>query len=308
MKGQEWQLQKTEKVSEAVMAFIIKMLGKSVVTIVAAITFYLLYKGCPFFIKNGIAEMVLKSNWKPLAEIPSYGISHMVGATLFGSFGAMALAMPVGIGTALFLAELAPKWLLNILEPIIELLAGIPSIVYGMVGLMVVTPFLYKVEEAVYYRKNPSYIPSGGANLLAAILVLAVMILPTVIITSKAAVKAVPEQLKCAAIALGATRLQVVFGVTLRSASSGILTAGLLGLGRVLGETMAVSFVAGGVANYPMPFSSVRFLTTALVSEMGYAVGMHREALFAIGLILYLFVMILIGGVHEFTAKKHKAK
>lgn len=307
MKEQKLSLQKPEKLSERGMAVVVRLLGRAVILIVAAITFYLLYKGIPFFIHEGIPKMLLGSVWKPLEAEPQYGISYMIGATVFGSFGAMAIAMPVGTAAAIFMTELAPKWFCDVLTPVTELLAGIPSVVYGMAGLTVITPFLYQLERKLYSGKMTLHTPSGGANLLAAILVLAMLVLPAIVISTKEVIKAVPQELKNNALALGATKLQVIFSVTLQSAKTGILTAGLLGLLKVFGETMAISFVAGGVVCPPLPFSAVRFLTATLAGEMGYAVGIHREALFSIGLILYVCIMLIIGGIHELTKKQKNA-
>ncbi len=305
MKQQRWYLQETESFLEISTRIFIKIAGLTAVGAVGAITFYLFWKGIPFFLKEGVGKMILETKWKPLNETPEYGIFYMIGTTCLGSIGAMTLAMPIGVFTAVFLTKLSPKWVANIAEPAIEILAGIPSIIYGMIGLIVITPFLSKIEMIWYQKTGGFHMPSGGANLIAAILVLAAMVLPTIIIMSKTAIKAVPKEMENGAKALGATKLEVIFGVTLKSAGSGIFTAGLLGFGRVMGETMAVSFVAGGTVNFPLPFSSVRFLTTALVSEMGYAKGVHREALFAIGFILYLCIMVLMIGVHK---TKHKGK
>ncbi len=290
------------------MAVLIKGMGISVVIVVGAITFYLLYKGMPFFMKHGLGEMLLRSRWNPVGENPSYGISYMIGTSIFGSFGAMIIAMPIGVATAIYMEEMAPKWFSDRLEVVIELMAGMPSIIYGLAGLMVLTPMVYDWEKLWMKEEWKYHVPSGGANLLTAILVLAMMILPTIITMSKEAIRAVPKRLRMEAMALGASGFEVSWSVVLESAKSGIISAGILSLGKVLGETMAVSLVAGGVVNAPKPFSSVRFLTTALVSEMGYATGNHREALFSIGLILYLLVMILFGGVHGLTKKKQNKK
>ena len=283
-------------------------MGFLTIIIVGLMTCYLIYKAMPFFFKEGIGSMLLETDWKPLDENPKYGIVYMVATTLFGSLGAMVLAMPIGIFTAIYLVKIAPSWVTNILEPIIAILAGIPSIIYGMFGLIVITPVLYQVEKKYFLlerdfilltKERDAILSSGGANLIASILVLAIMILPTIITMSQTVLKAVPEKVEHGALALGATSLQMIFTVTLKSASSGLFAIGMLGIGRVIGETMAISFVSGGNVAFPSPFSSVRFLTTALVSEMGYAQGTHREALFAIGLILYLFEMILIMFVEQ---------
>lgn len=289
-------------------------MGFITILVVILITSYLIYKGSPFFLKEGIGSMFLETDWKPLNENPKYGIVYMIATTFFGSLGAIVLAMPIGIFTAIFLVKIAPNWLSDILEPVIGILAGVPSIIYGMLGLIVITPIFYKIERNYFLLENDfivmpniersSIMPSGGANLVVSIIVLAIMVLPTIITMSQTVIKSVSIQLEHGALALGATNLQTTFTVTLKSASSGLLVTGILGLGRVMGETMAVSFVSGGKVAFPYPFSSVRFLTTALVSEMGYAQGVHREALFAIGLVLYLFEMLLIVFVHQVT--KHK--
>ena len=308
MKGQEWQLHQRKGVGETGMAVLIRGTGILVLIVTGAITFYLFYKGILFFLENGMGTMLLNCRWEPTGRFPWYGISYMIGASVFGSFGAMAVAMPAGVAIAVYIEEFAPKRLSVTLEIIIELMAGVPSIVYGLAGLVQITPVLYQWEKKWIADNTAFYIPSGGSNLLAAIFVLAIMILPTIIMTSKEAVKAVPERLKREAMALGASKVEAIIGVKLKSAYHGIVTAGILGFGRVLGETMAVSLVAGGCVNFPVPFASVRFLTTALVSEMGYAEGNHRKALFSIGLILYILIMLLIGGVHEFTKSRQKEK
>ena len=279
-------------------------MGFLTIIIVGLMTCYLIYKAMPFFFKEGIGSMLLETDWKPLEKNPKYGIIYMVATTLFGSLGAMVLAMPIGIFTAIYLVKIAPSWVTNILEPIIAILAGIPSIIYGMFGLIVITPVLYEVEKNYFLLKRDAILSSGGANLIASIIVLAIMILPTIITMSQTILKAVPEKVEHGALALGATNLQMIFTVTLKSASSGLFATGMLGLGRVMGETMAVGFVSGGNVAFPSPFSSVRFLTTALVSEMGYAQGTHREALFEIALILYLFEMVLIIFVEQVVKYK----
>ncbi len=288
-------------------------MGFMAIGMVILITSYLICKGIPFFLKEGIGSMLLETDWKPLDKNPKYGIVYMIVTTFFGSVGAIVLAMPIGVFTAIFLVKVAPNWVKDMLEPMIGILAGIPSIIYGMLGLIVITPIFYEIERNYFLlrsdftmltKERTSIMPSGGANLMASIVVLAIMVLPTIITMSQTVIKSVPIQLEHGALALGATNLQTTFTVTLKSASSGLLATGILGLGRVMGETMAISFVSGGKVAFPYPFSSVRFLTTALVSEMGYAGGTHREALFAIGLVLYLFEMTLIIIVRQVT--KHK--
>lgn len=174
----------------------------------------------------------------------------------------------------------------------VELLAGIPSVIYGLLGLMILNPLMYKLERLIFANSSTHRF-TGGSNLISAVLVLAVMILPTVINISEAAIKAVPKQYKAASLAMGASHIQTIFKVILPAAKSGIMTAIVLGVGRAIGEAMAISLVAGNVVSFPLPFNSVRFLTTALVSEMSYSADLHRRVLFSIGLVLFVFIMLI---------------
>ena len=184
------------------------------------------------------------------------------------------------------------KKLSAVVQPAVELLAAIPSVIYGLLGLMILNPVLYKLEKHIF--ANPAtHQFTGGSNLLAAIIVLAIMILPTVINMSVSSIQAVPQQMRAASLALGATKIQTIFKVTVPAAKSGIMTGIVLGIGRALGEAMAINMVAGGTVSFPLPFNSVRFLTTQLVSEMGYASGLHRQVLFSVGLVLFVFIMII---------------
>ncbi len=205
---------------------------------------------------------------------------------------AVLLGVPIGILTAVFLAETAPKKLAAFVKPAVELLAGIPSVIYGLLGLMILNPFMYKLEIFLF-KDSQTHQFTGGANLLSAVLVLAVMILPTVINISESAIRAVPDSLRSASLALGSSQIQTIFRVILPAAKSGIITAVVLGVGRAIGEAMAITLVSGSSVNAPLPFNSVRFLTTAIVSEMGYAAGTHRQVLFTIGLVLFGFIMII---------------
>ena len=174
----------------------------------------------------------------------------------------------------------------------VELLAAIPSVIYGLIGMMVLNPFMYKLEKVIF-AGDSNHQFTGGANMLSAIIVLAIMVLPTVISVSTSSLKAVPDSLRAASLALGATKEQTIFKIVILSAKSGILTGVVLGIGRALGEAMAINMVAGGAVNIPLPFNSVRTLTTQIVSEMGYAGGLHRQVLFTVGLVLYVFIMIV---------------
>ena len=187
---------------------------------------------------------------------------------------------------------MAPERLSKIVRPAVELLAGIPSVIYGLLGIMILNPLMYKLELIVF-KGSETHQFTGGANLISAVLVLALMILPTVINISESALRAVPGNLKSASLALGATKIQTIFHVTIPAAKSGIITAIVLGTGRAIGEAMAISLVSGNSVNLPLPFNSVRFLTTAIVSEMGYAAGLHRQVLFTIGLVLFAFIMVI---------------
>ena len=205
---------------------------------------------------------------------------------------ALLIGVPIGLLTAVFLAEIGNKKLVKAVQPAVELLAAVPSVIYGLLGIMLLKPAMYQIELWIY-RDVPDHQFTGGANFLSAILVLAIMILPTVINMSASAIRAVHPALKSASLALGATRMQTIFQVVLPAAKSGILTAIVLGMGRALGEAMAIAMVAGGAVNLPLPFNSVRFLTTAIVGEMSYSSGLHRKVLFSIGLVLFAFILII---------------
>lgn len=257
---------------------------------VFAITIYMIVSGSPALFKIGLKEMLFNHVWQPTAAEPSFGIAYIILTSIFGTFLSILIGVPIGVFTAIFLSEIANKKVYSIVKPAVELLAGIPSIVYGLFGLLIINPFMDKIERIIF-KNSEDHIYTGGANLLAAIIVLAIMILPTVINVSETALKAVPTSLKQASLALGATYTQTIFKVCLPVAKSGIITAIVLGIGRAIGEAMAIVLVSGNSVNLPLPFNSVRFLTTGIVSEMAYSSGLHRQALFTIGLILFVFIM-----------------
>lgn len=260
---------------------------------VASITIYMLVSGAPaLFQVVGIKELLFGTLWQPEAAEPSFGILYVILTSIIGTALAVLLGMPIGVLTAVFLAEVAPERLANIVRPAVELLAGIPSVIYGLLGILILNPLMYKLELWVF-KGSETHQFTGGANLISAVLVLALMILPTVINISESALRAVPSHLKSASLALGATKIQTIFQVVIPAAKSGIITAIVLGTGRAIGEAMAISLVSGSSVNVPLPFNSVRFLTTAIVSEMGYAAGLHRQVLFTIGLVLFAFIMII---------------
>ncbi len=259
---------------------------------VVSITFYMIWKGTPALFEVGITEILFGTVWRPTAAEPSYGILLVILTSLIGTTLAILVGVPIGILTAVFLAEVAPKKLAAIVKPAVELLAGVPSVVYGLLGIYILTPMMYKIELAVF-KDSTTHQFTGGANLLSAVLVLAIMILPTVINISESAIRAVPPHIKSASLALGASKIQTIFKVILPAAKSGVITAIVLGIGRAIGEAMAISLVAGSSVNVPLPFNSVRFLTTAIVSEMAYSSGTHRKILFTIGLVLFAFIMLI---------------
>ena len=259
---------------------------------VISITVYMVINGTPALFQVGIREILFGTAWKPTAENPSFGILYVILTSIIGTALAVLLGVPIGILTAVFLAETAPRKLAALVKPAVELLAGIPSVVYGLLGLMILNPLMYKLELAIF-KDSDTHQFTGGANLLSAVIVLAIMILPTVINISESAIRAVHPSLKSASLALGASHIQTIFKVSLPAAKSGIITAVVLGVGRAIGEAMAITLVSGSSVNMPLPFNSVRFLTTAIVAEMGYASGLHRQVLFTIGLVLFVFIMII---------------
>ena len=259
---------------------------------VCAITLYLFAKGLPALHRVGVGELLFGTVWKPTAAEPSFGIAYIILSSIVGTAASVLLGVPIGLLTAVFLTEVSGKTLAKAVQPAVELLAAIPSVIYGLLGMMLLNPALYKLEKIIF-AGSTTHQYTGGADLLAAVIVLAIMILPTVISVSASAIRAVPGSLRAASLALGASKMQTIRRVTVPAAKSGILTGVVLGIGRALGEAMAINMVAGGAVNLPLPFNSVRFLTTQLVSEMGYAEGTHRQVLFTVGLVLYLFIMIV---------------
>ena len=253
---------------------------------VISITVYMFLNGTPALTKVGLTEILFSTVWKPTAADPSYGILYVILTSIVGTTLAILLGVPIGVLTAVFLAETAPAPLSKIVRPAIELLAGIPSVIYGLLGILLLCPAMYKLEQKIF-AGSATHQFTGGANLIA------IMILPTVINISESALRSVPASLKAASLGLGASRIQTIFRVTIPAAKSGIATAIVLGVGRAIGEAMAISLVSGSSVNAPLPFHSVRFLTTAIVAEMGYAADLHRQVLFTIGLVLFVFIMII---------------
>lgn len=266
--------------------------GMIAIGFVAVISVYLVLSGLPAIREIGLREFLLGTQWASTRrDDPQFGILPFILTSIYGTAGAVVLGVPVGVLTALFLAKAAPKRLAAAIRPAVELLAGIPSVVYGLVGMVVLVPAI----------RSAFALPAGD-SLLAAIIVLAVMILPSVISVSETALKAVPKEYEEASLALGATKVETWFRVSVPAAKSGIAAAVVLGVGRAIGEVMAILMVAGNAANMPSLLTSVRFLTTAIASEMAYAgVGtLQRNALYSIGLVLFCFIMavnVLLNGL-----------
>ncbi len=276
--------------AEAVARALLLICAVAAIFAVCAITFYMFAKGLPALGKVGVTELLFGTTWKPTAAEPQFGIAYIILSSIVGTAFSVLLGVPVGLMTAVFLTEVSGRRMAAVVQPAVELLAAIPSVIYGLVGMMVLNPAMYKLEKLIFAGSSTHQF-TGGANVLSAVIVLAIMILPTVISVSASSLRAVPDSMRAASLALGASKMQTVFRVTIPAARSGILTGVVLGIGRALGEAMAINMVAGGSVNLPLPFNSVRFLTTQLVSEMSYAEGTHRQVLFTVGLVLYLFIL-----------------
>ncbi len=275
------------------------ILGLITVGCVLLISVYLILSGLPAILEVGIADFLFGSAWAPSAAEPEYGILPFILTSIYGTAGAIVIGVPIGFLTAVYLAKMAPKKVKAVIQQAVSMLAGIPSVVYGLVGMMVLVPGIRKLFG----------IPDGS-GLLAAIVVLAVMILPSIIKMSVTALEAVPKEFEDASLALGATPEETYFRVSVPAAKSGIAASVVLGVGRAIGEAMAVMMVAGNAANMPDSiFQSVRFLTTAVASEMAYSVpgSLHRNALFSIALVLFLFIM-LINATLNFFLKGDRTK
>ena len=268
-------------------------LGLITVGCVLLITVYLIVSGLPAISKIGLGKFLFGREWASTAAEAKFGILPFILTSVYGTCGAILIGVPVGFLTAVFLSKMAPKKLRTVMESAVSLLAGIPSVVYGLVGMLVLVPGIRKLF----------HVPDG-ASLLAAIIVLAIMILPSIIKVSVNALDAVPKEYEDASLALGATPVETWFRVSAPAAKSGIAAAVVLGVGRAIGEAMAVMMVSGNAPNMPSLFESVRFLTTAVASEMSYASGLQRQALFSIALVLYVFIMLINAALNFFLKRK----
>lgn len=278
-----------KQTAESAVHGVFLLLGLITVGAVLLITVYLILSGVPAIQKIGLGAFLFGDTWASTAAEPSFGILPFILTSVYGTAGAVLFGVPAGFLTAVYLAKLAPQRIKAAVEAAVSLLAGIPSVVYGLVGMLVLVPEI---------RKR-FHVPDG-ASLLAAIVVLAVMILPSIIKVSVTALEAVPREYEDASLALGATPMETYFRVSAPAAKSGIAAAVVLGVGRSVGEAMAVMMVSGNAPNMPSLFESVRFLTTAVSSEMSYSSGLQRQALFSIALVLYLFILMINAALNFF--------
>lgn len=290
-------MKKSSNLFEGFVHGIFLILGLVSIACVLIISLYLIVSGIPAILEIGPVDFLFGTQWLSTAAEPKYGILPFILTSIYGTLGAIVLGVPVGVLTAIYLAKMASKPVKNVMGQMVSILAGIPSVVYGLVGMMVLVPGLRKLFNV-----------PDGASLLAAIIVLAVMILPSIIKMSVTALEAVPREYEDASLALGATPEETYFRVSVPAAKSGIAASVVLGVGRAIGEAMAVMMVAGNAPNMPDSlFQSVRFLTTAVASEMSYSSGLQRQALFSIALVLFLFIM-LINALLNFFLKGEKKK
>ena len=289
---------KKNRLFENIVHGIFLILGLITVGCVLLITVYLIISGIPAIKEIGLIDFLFGKEWASTAAEPKYGILPFILTSVYGTAGAILIGVPFGFFTAVYLSKVANKKVRAVIEAAVNLLAGIPSVVYGLVGMLVLVPAIREIFNV-----------PDGASLLAAIIVLAIMILPNIIKVSITALDAVPKEYEDASLALGATPTETFFKVSVPAAKSGIAAAVVLGVGRAIGEAMAVMMVAGNVANMPSFFESVRFLTTAVASEMAYSSpgSLQRNALFSIALVLFLFIM-LINATLNFFLKRDKEK
>ncbi|MDD5901184.1 MAG: phosphate ABC transporter permease subunit PstC [Lachnospiraceae bacterium] len=289
-------MKRKKNTAEHVIHGIFLILGLITVASVLLITIYLVISGIPAIREIGLFEFLLGAEWESTAAEPKFGILPFILTSVYGTAGAILIGTPVGFFTAVYLSKFAPERVKKMVETAVSLLAGIPSVVYGLVGMLVLVPAIRKLF----------HVPDG-ASLLAAIIVLAVMVLPSIIKVSLTSLSAVPKEYEEGSLALGATPVETCFKVSVPAAKSGIAAAIVLGVGRAIGEAMAVMMVSGNVPNMPSLFESVRFLTTAVASEMSYSSGLQRQALFSVALVLFVFIM-LINATLNFLLKRQKER
>lgn len=290
------QLKSHQEYTDKIATVVFTVLGYLNIVFVAVICLYLVISGIPAIGQIGFVDFIFGTQWASTASEPKFGIMPFILTSVYGTFGAILLGLPIGFFTSVYLAKFAPLKIKQFVESTVDLLAGIPSVVFGFIGMLVLVPGIQ------YFFNVPD-----GSSLLAAILVLSIMILPSIIKVSIGAIEAVPEEYELGSLALGANKVETVYKVMVPAARRGIGVAVVLGVGRAIGEAMAVMMVAGNVANMPDLFESVRFLTTAVASEMSYSAGLQRQALFSIALVLFVFIMI-INALLNLVLKERKGK
>ncbi|MGN0914971.1 MAG: phosphate ABC transporter permease subunit PstC [Succinivibrio sp.] len=285
-----------QECSDRIARIVFTVLGYLNIVFVAVICLYLIASGIPAICEIGFIDFIFGTKWASTADEPLFGIMPFILTSVYGTFGALLIGLPLGFFCSVYLAKFAPLKLKRFVESTVDLLAGIPSVVFGFIGMLVLVPSISYIFDV-----------PDGSSLLAAILVLSVMILPSIIKVATNAIEAVPEEYELGSLALGANKIETVYKVTVPAARRGIGVAVVLGVGRAIGEAMAVMMVAGNVANMPGIFESVRFLTTAVASEMSYSAGLQRQALFSIALVLFIFIMLINALLNIVLKKKGKS-
>ena len=284
---------KSRKTIEAVIHGLFLILGLVTVGFVLLITVYLIVSGVPAIRKIGLVPFLFGKTWASTGTTPSFGILPFILTSIYGTAGAILLGVPIGFFTAVYISKLAPPRIKSVMQSAVSMLSGLPSVVYGLVGMLILVPGIRKIFGL-----------PDGSGLLAAIIVLSIMILPSIIKVSVTSLDAVPKEYEDASLALGATPIETYFRVSVPAARSGIVAAVVLSVGRAIGEAMAVMMVSGNVPNMPSLFQSVRFLTTAVASEMSYSSGLQQQALFSIALVLFFFIMLINAALNYFLKRK----
>jgi len=269
-------------VSEIIVKILLGLCALVSVMAVSFIVIFLFSSAIPTIGKIGFFNFILGDVWLPTADEPLFGIRNLILTSFYGTTGAIVIGVPLGILAAIAIAEVLPDNISKIVSPAVNLLAGIPSVIYGAIGAILLVPFVQKIFGL-----------NTGATLFSAIVVLSIMVLPTIISVSATSIRAVPKTYMDASLALGLTKEASLYKIIIPAAKSGITTSVLLGLGRAIGEAMAIILVAGNVPGFPELFKPARFLTTGIVAEMGYADGLHRDTLFSIGAVLFVFVLVI---------------
>ena len=279
------------RLSDSLMYYFFTLCGMFAIAAVLGTAGYLLWAGTPAIREIGLTRFLFGTSWNPTGPAPSFGILPMILSSLTGTALSLSIALPLGILTSVFMLQ-APPPVCQVIRPLVELMSGLPSVIYGMLGSVLLVPLVGKLETLLFHN-SLSHTFTGGANLLTASIVLAVMILPTVIHVTELSLRSLPPDLQESSLALGATETETVFHTLLPAARRGILSGAVLGTGRAMGEAMAVMMVSGNAVNLPLPFHSVRLLAAGIATEMSYSGGLHRKALFSVGLVLFVLLLLV---------------